>query len=84
MTALITKIIEAAVHTQSYTHLPTTETATVLLLLIAILLEREILRAIGSSRALAMVRVLNIFIVPLCLAFITIMAVRMLYFLNIL
>jgi len=82
MTAALTRLIESAVSAQSYTHLGTAETFTVLMLLLVLLVEKEILRAIGTAQALAGVRIINAFAAPLCAAFIVIVSVRMLYFLS--
>jgi hypothetical protein len=78
MTATVPEWITRAIMTHSHAILSTTLGAIAIVLLIALLLQKELLRARGGPRTRAWFSTLNVAIVPLLLAFGFIIVTRLL------
>ena len=81
MTSFITEATRAVIATNSYRALSASVGAIAILLLLALLGQKEILRAIWPSRSRAAMRLLDVAIVPLLMAFALIFAMRLVTFL---
>jgi hypothetical protein len=82
MTSLITQVTSAIIAASSYGWISTTFGAIAVLLLVFLLIQKEVLRAIGEARALAWMRAFNIAIVPLLIGFGLIISVRLVILLS--
>ena len=81
MTSFITEATRAVIATNSYRALSASVGVIAILLLLALLGQKEILRAIWPSRSRAAMRLLDVAIVPLLMAFALIFAMRLVTFL---
>lgn len=79
MSSTITNVTQTTITTHSYAVLSTTIGVIAILLLLFLLVEKEVLRAIGLF---AKLRALDVAIIPLLASFLSIMAVRLLQFMR--
>ena len=82
MTATITEVVRGIMVSRTYNALSTNLGAITVLLLIALLIQKEIIRAYGNSRARTWMQVLDIAIAPLLIAFGLIVTIRFLSLLH--
>lgn len=82
MTSSITRVIERAITAHGHQDLATTGGILVIVLLLVLLFEQGVMRAAGGVRWDAGARALNAAIVPLLFAFVAIIVMRLLHFLQ--
>ena len=82
MTSLITQVTSEIVTASSYAWLSSTFGAIAVLLLIFLLIQKEVFRAIAESRVTTWMRAFNLAIAPLLIGFGLIVAMRLVVLLS--
>jgi hypothetical protein len=82
MTSLITQVTGAIIAASTYAWISATFGAIAVVLLVFLLIQKEVLRAVAEARALAWMRAFNIAIVPLLIGFGLIISVRLVVLLS--
>lgn len=82
MTSFITQLTSAIISISTYGWISTTFGAVAVVLLVFLLIQKEVLRAIAETRAMAWMRAFNIAIVPLLIAFGLIISMRLVVLLS--
>jgi hypothetical protein len=76
MTSTVTEVTKTFIQSHTYAAVSTTVGIIAILLLVVLLIQKELMRAQGGSRARVGVDALNTTIAPLLLAFVVIMILR--------
>ena len=82
MTSFITQLTSTIISISTYGWISTTFGAIAVVLLVFLLIQKEVLRAVAEARAIAWMRAFNIAIVPLLIAFGLIISMRLVILLS--